>query len=321
MLNKKKNGKQRQKANYGECTGNILSENSKFVVNEAYKMARTNIMFSFPDDDGCKVIACTSAMQGEGKTTTCINLAISFAQTGARVILIDADLRKPRVDRYLNIENSLGLSELCGGLEHDIDKVVQYVEDKNLYCITSGRIPPNPAELIGSENMDKLLETLRESYDYVFVDVPPVNIVTDATILAKKCSGTMLVVRENDTTHDTFSAAIDSLKFFDVKIIGIIVNYSVGTTGGKYKYRHAYRKTPYGSYAGYGYGYGKDEYGYGYGYDKKESKRRGATAEDKSKNDTPERKNAKKQPDEEHADESRVEINDAVTEQSFEIKM
>lgn len=310
MLNKNKNGKkkQRQKTANGEAAGNILSENSKFVVNEAYKMARTNIMFSFPDDDGCKVIACTSAMPGEGKTTTCINLAISFAQTGARVILIDADLRKPRVDSYLNIENSLGLSELCGGLEHDIDKVVQYVEDKNLYCITSGRIPPNPAELIGSENMDKLLETLRESYDYVFVDVPPVNIVTDATILAKKCSGTMLVVRENDTTHDTFSAAIDSLKFFDVKIIGIIVNYSVGTTGGKYKYRHTYRKKPYGSYAGYGYGYSRNEYGYGYGYDNKEGKRRSA-AEDKHEKDTAEYRN-----------DSRVEINDAVTEQSFEIK-
>lgn len=264
---KKEKNKRASRRIYNESAQKILSDDSEFIVNEAYKAARTNIMFSLHDEDGCKSIICTSAMPGEGKTTTCVNMAISFAQTGAKVILIDADLRKPKVGRYLEIEEHEGLSDYLGKFVKDVDSIINKVEGRNIDCITAGYIPPNPAELLGSEEMNTLLEKLGETYDYIFMDAPPVNVVTDAIVLSEKCTGVMLVVKENDTTHDMLNGAITSLKFANARIVGIIVNGSVVKKSGKYKYR----KRKYGVYGqtysyGYSYGYGYD-YGYSYGED------------------------------------------------------
>ena len=250
--NSEKRKRRGRRSAYDESVHKILSDDSEFIVNEAYKAARTNIMFSLHDNEGCKSIICTSAMPGEGKTTTCVNMAISFAQTCARVVLIDADLRKPKIERYMGINNDRGLSDYLGKFADDVSEVITPVKERKFDCITAGRIPPNPSELLGSDMMDKLLSELGEKYDYIFVDAPPVNVVTDAIVLSKKCTGVMLVVRENDTTHDMLDSAVTALRFAEAKIVGIIVNGSIVKMSGKYKYR----KRKYGIY-GKGYGYGE----------------------------------------------------------------
>lgn len=237
------------------AVSNILSKNSIFAVNEAYKAARTNIMFSINGAESGNVIACTSAMPGEGKTTTCTNLAISFAQTESKVILIDADLRKPKVETYLDCTLDKGLSDYLGGFEEDLDSVIAHIDEKNIDCIFAGRIPPNPAELLGSAQMDILLEQLKKRYDYIFIDTPPVNIVTDATVLSQKCTGTIVIVRENHTTHDMFRNALESLRFSDSKIVGVIVNRTQRRGNTKYS-KFKYSRRPYGAYGAYQYGYG-----------------------------------------------------------------
>ena len=246
----------------------LLSDSKDFMVNEAYKSARTNIIFSLNSEKGCKKIIITSASPGEGKTTTCLNLAIAFAQTEARVLVIDADLRKPRIYRHLNIERENGLSDvLCGMC--DINTAIKHCEKQNLDCITSGQIPPNPAELLSSTDMGELLEKLGERYDYIFIDTPPVTVVTEAAAMAKFASGVILVVRQNNTIHESIKRARNNLLLTEAKILGYILNdidYSAyyGKYG-KYNYRTT-RKYGYGRRrGGYGYGYGYGGYG-GYGY-------------------------------------------------------
>lgn len=249
----------------------LLSDSKDFMTNEAYKSARTNIIFSLNAEKGCKKIIITSASPGEGKTTTCLNLAIAFGQTDAKVLLIDADLRKPRIYRHLNIERENGLSDvLCGMC--DIETAIKHCPKQNLDCITSGQIPPNPAELLSSEDMGQLLEKLGERYDYIFIDTPPVTVVTEAAAMAKFASGVILVVRQNSTIHESIKRARNNLLLTEAKILGFVLNdidYSVYSYGkyGKYNYRNS-RRYGYGKKYGYGksYGYGYGGYGYG-GYD------------------------------------------------------
>lgn len=245
----------------------LLTDSKDFMVNEAYKTARTNIIFSLNSEKGCKKIIITSASPAEGKTTTCLNLAIAFAQTNARVLVIDADLRKPRIYRHLSIERENGLSDVLCGL-CDIDTAIKHCEKQNIDCITSGQIPPNPAELLSSTDMEELLEKLGERYDYIFIDTPPVTVVTEAAAMAKFASGVILIVRQNNTIHESIKRARNSLLLTNAKILGFVLNdidYSAYGYGryGKYNYRTA-RKYGYGGK--YGYGYGGNGYGYGYGY-------------------------------------------------------
>jgi len=234
FVNKAK--KNLEKITYESSSANILHDETEFVVNEAYKAMRTNIMFSFHEKEGCKTIICTSAMPGEGKTTTCINMAISFAQAGNRVLIIDGDLRKPKVGSYLDIEQAEGISDYLGGFVKEYNSIIKHVEDKSIDCIMSGSIPPNPAELLGSNGMENLLSKLSENYDYIFIDAPPVNVVTDAVVTARFCSGAVVVVRENNTTHDMLKNALGIIKFADIKILGLVVNGSEIKAGGKYSY-------------------------------------------------------------------------------------
>ena len=255
----RRDGQKGRKNVYDIQSTNILSNDSTFLVSEAYKAARTNIMFSFHEEEGCKSIVCTSAVPGEGKTTTCVNMAISFAQTGAKVVLIDADMRKPKVARYLNVEDNDGLSDYLAGFVKSTDKVIRHLEEQNMDCITAGSVPPNPVELLGSESMDRLLDKLEKEYDYIFLDTPPVNVVTDAMVLAKKSTGAVLVVKENHTTHAMLENAIGALRFAEIRVFGLIMNGSEIQKSSKY----SYKRKKYGSYDnGYGYGYG---YGYSYG--------------------------------------------------------
>jgi len=230
----------------------ILHADSGFDTVETYKAIRTNIMFSIPKSDSGKVVAVTSAAPGEGKTTTTINLAKTFAQTGAKVLLIDSDLRKSRVQQYLNIEYSEGVTNvLCGFCE--LDKAITKDVDKNLDVLLAGEVPPNPAELLASEEFDNMLLELCNLYDYIFIDTPPITVVTDAAILMQKSHAAIIVVRENQTTYDLLDETMDNMQRTGVKLIGVVV---VDSTAKLRKYGY-YKKGKYGYRSGYGYGYGE----------------------------------------------------------------
>lgn len=236
----------------------LLTDCTDFVTKEAYKAARTNIRFSLSGAKGGKKIIVTSASPGEGKTTTCLNLAIAFAQTDAKVLVIDADLRKPRIYRHLSIERENGLSDLLCGLIETKD-AIKHCERHNLDCITSGQIPPNPAELLSSKEMDILFEELSASYDYIFVDTPPVTVVTEAAAMAKNANGVIVVVRQNSTIHESIERALANLKMADAKILGYILNGVDHSAYGYKTYNHKYKQYGYR----YGYGYGEKSYSYG----------------------------------------------------------
>ncbi len=269
----------------------LLTDDTDFLVKEAYKSARTNIRFALGSDKKCKVIIITSASPHEGKTTTTLNLSIAFAQTDAKVLVIDADLRKPRISRHLSLEKDNGLSDLLCGLI-DLDTAIKPCPEYNIDCITSGQIPPNPAELLTSADMENLLEVLGEKYDYIFIDTPPVTVVTEAAAMSKLANGVILVVRQNNTIFESVERARETIGMADGKILGYILNGVSGATYGygsysKYSYRRPKKYSYDYSYGNYGYGYegyGYGSYGYAseYGYGYKE-KRRKEKAEESNK--------------------------------------
>ncbi len=248
----------------------ILNKKTSFIIQEAYRTARTNIMFSIADDSNkCKTICVSSSNAGEGKTTTALNLAITFAQTGSKVLLIDCDLRKPRIHQYLGVVKTDGLTTILSK-QKEFEEVVYHNLRPNLDCLTSGSIPPNPAELLASESMEKLIKKLGEIYDYILIDTPPVTVVTDAVALTRIVTGMILVIREGYTNHESIEQALRLLKMADAKLLGFFVN-DVDTMNMNYgSYRSTYgRGYKYGSRYGqrYGYGYGYSyRYGYSYGY-------------------------------------------------------
>lgn len=246
----------------------ILNKNTSFIIQEAYRTARTNIMFSVADSDKkCKVICITSANAGEGKTTTALNLAITFAQTGSKVLLMDCDLRKPRIHQYLGVVKTDGITTVLSK-QKEFEDVIYHNLRPNLDCLTSGSIPPNPAELLASESMEVLIKKLGELYDYIIIDTPPVTVVTDAVALSRLVSGIMIVVREGYTNHESIEQALKLLNIADAKILGFFVN-DIDTVNMNYgSYRSTYgRGYKYGKRYGYKYGYKYSyKYGYGYGY-------------------------------------------------------
>ncbi len=240
----------------------LLNEKTSFTVTEAYKAARTNILFVLGASKGCKKIIVTSANPGEGKTTTAINLAIAFAQTDAKVLIIDADLRKPRMYRHFKLERKDGLSDiLCDMI--DFESAIHHIDEYGIDCITSGQIPPNPTELLSSEAMGNLLDKLSEMYDYIFIDTPPITVVTEAAVMTKFVNGVIMVVRQNYTIHESLAKARANLLFADAKILGYILN---DISAAHYGYGRYYNRG-YSSYSfDYDYGYSDDSYNYKYGY-------------------------------------------------------
>lgn len=234
----------------------ILKDDSDFSIVEAYKSMRTNLEYALAANEGCKKIIFTSAMPSEGKTTSCINTAITFALADAKIIMIDADLRKPKVHMCLELENSVGFSNYLAGFS-ELGEVIQHCKN-GLDVITSGQIPPNPSELLGSPRMEKALCELSEHYDYVIIDAPPVNIVSDAVSMSKFATGVVVVVKEDFTTHDALKKAISSLEFANAKILGFMLNDVITAKGYyskyykyRYHYRYGYRYKYYSDYDGY----------------------------------------------------------------------
>ncbi|MBO5494137.1 MAG: CpsD/CapB family tyrosine-protein kinase [Eubacterium sp.] len=243
----------------------------KFRIEESYKTIRANIMFSVMKK-GCKIIVVSSSAPNEGKTTTTVNLAVTIAQADQRVLLIDGDLRKPKIHHYFSVPNSPGLTNYLGdvisGKRADLFNVIHATEYENLSVLTSGSIPPNPAELLGSDLMSGFLTDVSRDFDYIIIDTPPVNVVSDALPLIRESDGVVLVVRSNQSTHPELQRALSALEFIDAKILGFVVNF-VESKASKYYSRGSYSHySRYGGYGRYGYGgYGYGGYGYGgYGY-------------------------------------------------------
>ena len=216
------------------------------LVVEAYKKLRANLLFSLASSKK-KIILFSSPEPDTGKSTTCGNLAVMMAQTGHRVLLIDADLRRPTLHRIFRVNKAEGLTRYLINVA-TWEECVKKDVSPNVDLITSGPIPPNPSELLGSARMQQLLDEAAEQYDYVFVDTPPVNVVTDGLVLAARAAGVVLLSRYNTTTYDELQEAVDSVKNVQGNLLGVIINDYKYTTDNKQRRYYTRR---------YGYGYGK----------------------------------------------------------------
>ncbi|KGX86374.1 CpsD/CapB family tyrosine-protein kinase [Pontibacillus litoralis] len=200
----------------------ITDLNPKSPIAEQFRTIRTNINFSFVDTD-METLMVTSSGPSEGKSSITANLAVVFAQQGKSVLLIDADLRKPTLHYTLRTNNTVGLSSCLVGTQ-TLEETVQTTAIDNLYAMTSGPIPPNPSELLGSRAMRKLIHDARAKYDVVIFDTPPVLAVTDAQILSNLCDGTILVVRHKQTDIEQAKRAKELLDKAEGKLIGTVLN-------------------------------------------------------------------------------------------------
>ncbi|MCC8098518.1 MAG: CpsD/CapB family tyrosine-protein kinase [Clostridiales bacterium] len=228
-------GKQKNKKRDGDSDEFLLREDASFSIQEAYKALRTNVQFSMPGG-GAKCIGITSSAQSEGKSMNTVNLAVSFGQIGKRVLLIDCDMRLPTVATKLNVPGQPGLSNVLVG-ESTLDKAIRSAEAEHIDVLPAGTIPPDPTSLLESEQMEKLLETVRQDYDYIFIDLPPVTTVADGLILAKHVDGFLLVVKHGQSQYRAISAMMNQLKFANAKVLGFI--YANAPASGK-KYYHGY---------------------------------------------------------------------------------
>lgn len=200
----------------------ITLKDSKSPISEAYRTLRTNIQFSNIDKD-LKTIIFTSAIPQEGKSSTVANLAVSMAQAGKKVVLIDCDLRKPTLHERFKISNIYGLTNVLVG-EKGIYQVIQFPEEiENLSMITSGPIPPNPAELLDSRKMETILDELKEKVDIILIDTPPIGIVTDAAVLSTKVDGVILVVGYKQAEIEMVQSAQSLLNKVGANIIGTVL--------------------------------------------------------------------------------------------------
>ena len=272
-------GEKRRKQKKGEhrdtSPDNLINDNTVFTLAESYKTMRTNAVFALSPFDK-KVFAVTSANAAEGKSTTTANLAIAFAQTENKVLLIDADMRKPTQHKLFEKNNKAGLSTAISKM-NKLDDCICRDARKGLDLMPAGPIPPNPSELLASQNFEKIIDELSGRYDYIIIDSPPVNVVSDVLVMHNSIVGTMFVTRYASTTYDAIEAALKKIELADIKMLGFILNDIVKAHAGKY---YSYKK--YGYKYGYGYGYG---YGYSYGEKPAENK-----TEDKTENKSDKKK-------------------------------
>jgi len=209
----------------------------KSSMAEAYRTLRTNLGFASMNEP-CRSILFTSTSPRDGKSTIVSNLAVVMAQAGNRVLLIDADLRKPMQHNIFEVDNRQGLTNVLLR-EVEVDKALHNGLVDNLHVLTSGPIPPNPAEILGSERTEQVLQQLLDEYDYVFIDSPPILAVTDASILSTIVDGVVLVLNYAVTRNDLAREAVDQFKKASARIIGVVLN-QVKMDSGNHKYYYYY---------------------------------------------------------------------------------
>ncbi|QCX34859.1 CpsD/CapB family tyrosine-protein kinase [Caloramator sp. E03] len=215
----------------------ITINNPKSVVSEAYRTLRTNIQFS-SFDKNIKTIVVTSSGPGEGKSTVSSNLSAVLSQGDNKILLIDCDMRKPKIHKIFNLSNEIGLTNLLLG-EINFENAVVKI-DKNLFVLPCGTRPPNPAEIIASSKMQNFIESLKEQFNYIIIDTPPILMVTDAQILSKYADGTLLVVSSGEADKNAAVKSKELLLKVDAKILGVILNKIDTSRKGYYGYYYHY---------------------------------------------------------------------------------
>ena len=219
--------------------GLIALTEPKSAASEAFRTLRTNIQFSGLDQP-CRSIVVTSAVPGEGKSTAVANFGIVSAQAGARVCLIDSDLRRPTLHHLFGLDNASGLTTaLVEGVS--FAEVAQRSQVPNLSVLTSGPLPPNPAELVGSHRMRESLQAAIESFDLILCDSPPVMAVGDAAALAAQCDGVVLVIQIGKTAHDILRRVVDQIDAVKGRILGVLLNRADGRLNTYYRANEAYQ--------------------------------------------------------------------------------
>ncbi|NWQ41091.1 CpsD/CapB family tyrosine-protein kinase [Bacillus sp. EB106-08-02-XG196] len=201
----------------------IANLDPKSPISEQYRTIRTNVQYSSIDKE-LKTLMVTSSGPGEGKSTTAANLAVVFAQLGKKVLLVDADLRKPTVHRSFGVNNLFGFSTVLTKQATLASSILE-TEEKDLFILTSGPIPPNPAELLSSKSMEQFMEEAKEQFDYVLFDTPPLLAVADPQILANKVDGSIFVVYSGRTQIDQAKKAKELLENAQSKLIGVVLNH------------------------------------------------------------------------------------------------
>lgn len=232
-----------------------------FAAKEAYKLLRTNLMFSLPENSGNRghVVGMTSSLRGEGKSTTTINLASVIAEQGMKVIIVEADLRLPSLQKKIRIRSKIGLSNVLITKANPLDYVQTYpigtVENRAISfdVLVAGSIPPNPSELLGSKRMEEVLDVLAANYDFVILDLPPVTAVTDALVATKLVEGIIMVVRNEYADMGSLDEAIRQIQLVDGKVLGFVFTCANGGRGSyrkkyKYKYHRYYNYKDYKDY-------------------------------------------------------------------------
>ncbi len=267
MLTRKK-----QRINSPLGPGDLFSNmkgGTAFRVIETYKNIRTSLVFTLAGGKDNAVLV-TSAEPNSGKSVTSANLALSFAQTGSKVLLIDCDMRNPSQPKIFTQENIKGLSNVLGGM-CTFEEVLKRGVKENLDLLSAGQTPPNPSELLGSDNMKKLLDKVREGYDFVFLDCPPIGLVSDTSSLLLIVPQTLVIARQNYAIYEDVIHAVESIKAVGGKILGAVLTdvreseKSYSYASGAYSHYGRYGRYGYSKYGKYGRRYG-NYYGYGYGY-------------------------------------------------------
>lgn len=210
----------------------IVQKNPKSIAAEAYRSLKTNIQYSSFDKE-YKTIVITSSNPGEGKSTTSGNLALTLAEGESRVLLVDCDMRKPSMHKNFRVTNTYGIADILLQRKKVMD--VAHMYNKNLSIITAGKVPPNPAEMLGSKAMSAFLEEMKEHFDYIILDTPPVQAVADAQILSTKVDGTIIVVRAGVTKKEDVNDTVNTLKKVNANIIGTVL-HAVDNSKNKYYY-------------------------------------------------------------------------------------
>ena len=224
--------------------GNDKQNKVPFAVVEAYKTTRIHLVSTLEKING-KIITISSPNAAEGKSTTAINIAIALSQLNKKILIIDADSRRSTIHKKLKIQNELGCLDVINGTA-TIEEAKKSYNDY-LDILTSGTQASNPSELFSTESFEQMLKDIRNKYDYIIIDTPPINLVSDALVISQKCDGLLLIVRADVTTYEAFRHTVNSANELNINILGVVIN---GTDSAKsYKY---------GKYGKYGYG----RYGY-----------------------------------------------------------
>ncbi len=223
-----------------------LGDKLDFTAAEAYKLLRTNLNFSQPDSSGCKIFGVTSALQGEGKSTTSMNIAYTMAQTGQKVLLMECDLRLPNHAKSLKLKVTPGLSNLLAGQCTGAEVLQKSPLAEEMYCITAGDVPPNPAELLGSKQMEAVVQAMSEHFDVIILDLPPVTVVSDALVASKLVNGMVLVCRQDYCNRSSIAETVEKLKLAQAKVLGFVFTGADTQEKSYYKnnyYRRSYSKS------------------------------------------------------------------------------